>query len=275
MARKLFCEISPLTFQISRYKCIFARHFQNILSPETFAKMKSPTALPVKIYSHTSLMRRKLGNVDMELQENKVFNLSLAVPLVNSILIRPGETFSFWKLVGNTSLGKGYKTGLTIEMGRACKDIGGGMCQFTNLIHWMVLHSPLTVIERHHHEQVDLFPDFNRQVPFGIGTSIVYNYLDYQFKNNTPNTYQIFVYTSEKYLCGELRADRNQPYSYHVYIDDEFFSKEKDGVYRNGKIFRETIDTNTGNCIEKSLLQNNHAKVAYDTTHLKLGKKIR
>ncbi|WP_442871372.1 VanW family protein [Anaerotignum sp. MB30-C6] len=49
---------------------------------------------------------------------------------------------------------------------------------------------------------MDLFPDFDRQVPFGIGTSIAYNYLDYRFKNNTTNTFQIFVYTSQKYLCG-------------------------------------------------------------------------
>lgn len=240
------------------------------MSREVFAKMKSPAVLPVQIFTCTSLMRRKLGNLDMSLQENKVFNLSLSLPLVNGILIRPGETFSFWKLVGNTSISKGYKTGLTIEMGRASEDIGGGMCQFTNLIHWMVLHTPLTIIERHHHEQVDLFPDFKRQVPFGIGTSIVYNYLDYRFKNNTSTTYQILVYTTDEYLCGELRADKEQPFEYHVYSDNEFFSQEEDGVYRNGDVYIESRDVNTKMLINKTLLQKNHAKVFYDTTHLKV-----
>ncbi len=33
------------------------------------------------------------------------------------------------------------------------------MCQFTNLLHWMALHSPLTVTEHHRHSGLDLFPD--------------------------------------------------------------------------------------------------------------------
>ena len=43
----------------------------------------------------------------------------------------------------------------------------------------------ITAIEHHHHDALDLFPDYNRQIPFGTGTSIAYNYLDYRFKNTT------------------------------------------------------------------------------------------
>lgn len=68
---------------------------------------------------------------------------------------------------------------------------------------------PLQIVEHHHHDGLDLFPDFNRQIPFGTGTSIVYNYLDYRFYNPTNATYQLIVYVTDKYLCGELRADQN------------------------------------------------------------------
>ena len=226
MGRKLFCELCPLTYEISRQKCILSRHIRNFTSKEKFAKAKSPLPLPYEIYSHSSFMRRKLGTVDMLLQENKVFNLSLAVPLVNGVLIHPGEIFSFWSLVGNTTLAKGYKTGLAIKMGSPSQDVGGGMCQFTNLIHWMVLHTPLTIIERHQHDQLDLFPDFKRKVPFGLGTSIVYNYFDYQFQNHTTATYQIVIYQTEENLCGEIRSDQLQPYQYKVYTENEFFPKK-------------------------------------------------
>lgn len=50
----------------------------------------------------------------MVLQENKAVNLAIAAPKVNGIIIRPNETFSFWKLVGSDSEKKGYKDGLTI-----------------------------------------------------------------------------------------------------------------------------------------------------------------
>ena len=70
--------------------------------------------------------------------------------------------------------------------------------------------------EHHHHDQIDLFPDFKRTIPFGTGTSIVYNYLDYRFKNTTDITYQLIIYTTDEYLCGELRADKRPDYKYHI-----------------------------------------------------------
>jgi vancomycin resistance protein VanW len=78
----------------------------------------------------------------------------------------------------------------------------------TNLIDWMILHSEMTITEHHHHDQIDLFQEFNRIIPFGTGTSIMYNYLDYRFRNDTDNTYQLIIYTTDEYLCGELRAEK-------------------------------------------------------------------
>ena len=178
MGRKLFCEISPTTYKISMEKNILQRHLKDFFSREHFARKKSNEPLPVIIKKHNSLIRRRLGNVDMQLQENKAVNLSIAAPCVNGIIIRPGETFSFWRLVGRDTKRRGFKEGLAIARGCPTKRKGGGMCQFTNLIHWMVLHSDLTITEHHHHDGLDLFPDFNRQIPFGTGTSIVYKYLD-------------------------------------------------------------------------------------------------
>lgn len=142
------------------------------------------------------------------------------------------------------------------------------MCQFTNLIHWMVLHSDLDIIEHHHHDGMDLFPDYGRQIPFGTGTSILYNYLDYRFQNNTDRTYQLTVWTDGEYLHGELLADRPQQYSYHIECRNEFFSREEDGVYRNNEIWRHKIDVHTGEGAEAVLLRRNHAKIAYDPAGL-------
>lgn len=268
MPRKLFCEIHPACYEISVLKCRVFRHLRNAFSGKHFAGKKQEEKLPVLVYEHKSLIRRVLGNVDFELQENKAVNLALSAPRVNGILIRPGETFSFWKLVGKTSRKKGYRQGLVISCGKTGKGTGGGMCQFTNLIHWMVLHSPLTVTERHHHDRYDLFPDYGRQVPFGTGTSIMYNYLDYCFSNDTDQTFQILVWVTDTHLCGELRCEQPLPLSYHVVCEEEFFSREEDGVYRNGKIFLNVYDKKSGDLASRKLLQENHAKVMYDTENL-------
>ena len=264
MARKLFCEISPFTYRLSMEKEIMKRHLRDVFNGVHFAKERTRDSLPVVVYRHNSIIRRRLGNVDMQLQENKAVNLALAVKHIDGLLIRPGETFSVWKLIGRTTESKGYKEGLTITHGKPAKGIGGGMCQLSNLIHWMVLHSELTITEHHHHDALDLFPDHGRQIPFGTGTSISYNYIDYRVKNNTENTYQLRLHVDEEYLCGELRAVEPLPHTFHIHVEGEYFSREDGVIYRNGKVYRDTIDRSTGECLESQLIRTNHARVMYE-----------
>ena len=51
------------------------------------------------------------------LQHNKVINLRLAVARLDGVLIRPGETFSFCRLVGRTTRRRGYVEGMMLEEG--------------------------------------------------------------------------------------------------------------------------------------------------------------
>lgn len=264
MGRKLFCEISPLTYRISVEKEILKRNLRDLRSHVHFACKRDESALPVVVYRHNSLIRRRLGNVNMLLQENKAANLALAVARIDGVLIRPGDVFSLWKLVGRTTRQKGYKEGLTIERGKPSQGIGGGLCQLSNLIHWMVLHSDLTITEHHHHDGLDLFPDFGRQIPFGTGTSISYNYLDYRFENKTDNIYQLKLWVDGEYLRGELRANAPLAHTFHIHAENEFFSRENGVVYRNGQVFQDVIDPATGQCIERKLIRTNHARVLYD-----------
>lgn len=266
----MFYEISPLTYKISRFKEIQKRNIKDFFSKKKFAKTFSDEVLPIVLYKHNSLIRRKLNNVDQDLQNNKAVNLAIAAPKVSKILIKPKETFSFWKLVGSISEKKGYLEGLTVKSGSVDKDIGGGMCQFTNLIHWMVLHSSLTIIEHHHHNGIDMFPDFGRKVPFGTGTSIMYNNLDYQFYNASEDTtYQLIVYTTDEYLMGELRADKPEKYKIHVKEDYSYFEKEQDNNwYRNNQVTKRVIDKITGNEIASYVVAKNKAKVLYDSNFI-------
>lgn len=269
MKNKLFCEISPFTYKISVHINVLKRYLKDMFSKTRFCAKKSSRNLPIVIYKHSSLIRRKLGNVDMKLQNNKAVNLSIACPKINGVIINPGETFSFWKLVGKTTSSKGYKEGLTIQNGKTAKGIGGGLCQFTNLIHWMVLHSPLSITEHHHHDGVDLFPDYNRQIPFGTGTSVSYNYLDYRITNNTDVPYQIIAYVTDTHLCGELRSVKPLDLSWHIHTENEHFVKQGDDTYRKGKVIRNTVDKISGNTIKSECIRENNAKVMYDTKFIK------
>ena len=264
MSKKLFCEISPFTYRLAVEKGILQRHLKDFFGKTRFARQRTETPLPVAVYCHKSLIRRRLGNVDMQLQENKATNLALAVSHIDGVMIHPGDTFSLWRMVGRTTKRKGYKEGLVIAKGEPSKGIGGGMCQLSNLIHWMVLHSDLTITEHHHHDGLDLFPDFGRQIPFGTGSSISYNYIDYRFRNDTDVDYQLRLWVDGEYLCGELRAAEQQPHTFHIHAENEYFSREDGVVYRNGQVFRDTIDPKTGRVIDSQLIRTNHARVMYD-----------
>ena len=256
--------MGPLAYKISTQKEILKRKIIDFFAGVKFAKTISIEKMPVLLEKHKSLIIRRLNNVDIRLQENKARNLALSAPKVSYILIKPQETFSFWKLVGTTTRKKGYLDGLVISNAAPAAGMGGGMCQFTNLIHWMVLHTDLDIVEHHHHNSLDLFPDFKRQLPFGTGTSIVYNYLDYRFKNNTDKTYQLIAYTKDEYLYGEIRSTEPLKTKIHIREEDAYFY-EKDGeMYRHNKIFRKVIDKETGETIEDKLVLENHSKVMYN-----------
>ena len=268
MRRKLFCELGPWAYQISLWKVQAIRHIQNLRGKENIAKEKQAQPLPVLVYAHKSLIRRQLGEVDMRLQENKAVNLGLAAPKVDGVLIRPGETFSFWALVGNTTARRGYKEGLTLSKGKALAGVGGGLCQFSNLLHWLALHSPLEVAELHHHDDYDLFPDFGRQVPFGCGTSIQFNNLDYRLRNGTGNTFQLRAWTTGTHLYGELRAAQPLPLRWHVAETQRRFVREPDGLYRENVVERRAVDPVTGNAVLRETLRHSHAKVMYDEKYV-------
>ncbi|MBQ4561555.1 MAG: VanW family protein [Clostridia bacterium] len=263
MSRRLFCEINPFFYFLSIKKEITKRHIKNIFSKEKIAKRKSNDILPNIVKGHTSVLVRKLHNVDITLQENKVTNIKLACDKISNIVIKPGETFSFWCTLGKATKAKGYKEGLVISKNGLTKGYGGGLCQMANMIHWLVLNSPLTVTELHHHSDA-LFPDERRKVPFGTGTSVCYNNVDYRFKNNTDQDVQIIVWCENGDLCGELRSERPFPCRYKLVEENHHFKKEGDEYYRNSQVYRFVIDKAENKEIAKELILDNHSLVMYD-----------
>lgn len=263
MGRKLFCEISPLCYKISLKKEIFKRYLSDLYNKEAFATTYESEELPFIVKSHTSVLVRKLHGVDLTLQENKVTNISLACEKINGLTVLPGETFSFWRTIGKVRAKDGYKDGLVISKKGFIPGVGGGLCQMANMIHWLILNSPLTVTELHHHSDA-LFPDERRRVPFGTGTSVMYNNIDYRFKNTTDSKVQILVWIKDGELCGELRSEKQFPYKYKLKEENHHFKKEGDDYYRISQVFRYTFSRETGEKISEELILDNHSLVMYD-----------
>lgn len=54
-------------------------------------------------------MIKRAEGVDLASQFNKAKNIELTCQKLNGLVIKPGEVFSFWKLVGKISKKKGIK----------------------------------------------------------------------------------------------------------------------------------------------------------------------
>ncbi len=258
-----FCDISPATYAISERKEIVKRDVQDATGGERFPDTVNPYPLPNLVSSHNSVIVKTGPGIDPVLQENKAVNIELASSTINGLVIRPGETFSFWRRVGNTTKRKGYKDGRIIVGGGLAPGMGGGLCNLGNTIHLLALHSPMDVTELHTHSDA-LAPDHGPHKPFATGTSVSYNNIDFRFKNNTDQDVQIRLWCEDGKLYGELRSEREFPWTYELVEEEHRFQKEGEKYFRVSKIYRLVKDRATGDVLRKELILDNHSEVMYD-----------
>lgn len=268
MSRKrLFCELGPWAYAISIRKQILQRKIKNIFSKEKFADSRQSEPLPVAVYNLRCNMIKRGPGIDPGLQRNKADNIRLAAAKINGIVVRPGETFSFWHLVGKTSRRNGFSEGRVLVNGRLVSGVGGGLCNLANSLHILFMHTPMTITELHHHSDA-LAPDPGGvRVPYSAGTSVNYNFLDLRFRNDSSQSVQICVRCEGDDLIAELFTTVPFPYSYRITEEGHHFRKEENGnYYRISKIYRETIDSESGETVARELKWDNHSKVMYDSS---------
>lgn len=204
-----------------------------------WAKIRSEEQLPEIQFEHKTPLIRHLRGEEMEWQKNKVINLRLAVARLDGLLLRPGETFSYWRLIGKPTRKKGYREGMVLFLGRIGGDVGGGLCQLSNLIFWMTLHTPLTVIERYRHSH-DVFPDANRTQPFGSGATCAYPHRDLMIRNDTDQIFQLCICVGEHDLEGAWRSIEKPEVQYWIVEREARMDQAAWGGYvRHNRLVRE------------------------------------
>ena len=114
-------------------------------------------------------------------------NISICSNTINGTTVEPGDTFSFWAVVGDTSAEKGYQKAKSFnEHGETIQTYGGGVCQVSSTIYNAVLLCPeLETIERHPHSKKVTYVEENKDAAVAHPSS------DYKFKNNTGSKIRI------------------------------------------------------------------------------------
>lgn len=95
-------------------------------SAKNFAKTIKSDALPFEVFTHKTLLRRPLKNVDLWMQENKIKNLELALKKLDGLVLEPEQIFSYWLIIGSPTKAKGYVEGMVLHNGTVTSGVGGG-----------------------------------------------------------------------------------------------------------------------------------------------------
>lgn len=215
------------------------------------------------VSEHTSPTRRVLAGIDPALQISKETNLALACAHLDGLVLAPGQRLSFWFQVGRPTAERGYLPGVVLSHGEVTTGVGGGLCQLTNLLYWMTLHTPLSVVERWRHSY-DVFPDSGRTLPFASGATCAWPSLDLQIENRASEAFRLAVAVADGELRGSWSSDSPPRQRYRVYESAHRITNDSPGVHSRHNVLRRRVVDLDGRDIDDELVAENHALMMYE-----------
>lgn len=117
--------------------------------------------------------------------KNRTINLDLASQTIDSKVIKPGEIFSFNKVLGPRTIERGYKLAESIDNKKIVKTVGGGICQVSSTLYMSVKKLNLQVLEVHKHSIPVKYAKREDEA------AVSWNELDFRFKNTLPYSIKI------------------------------------------------------------------------------------
>ncbi len=255
MSRKRLTQIFPFLLPLRKWQRKKFFYFKMRLDGYRYAQKKSEKILPNLVFETSIPMLNGNSGFDMKYQFNKVYNLKLAAKTIDKIIIEPEETFSFWQLVRRADRCQKYKDGLNVIDGKTVASYGGGLCMLSDLLFWMFLHTPLTVIERHGHGALS-FPSTTQDFPKGTDATVNEGWLDLKVCNKTENTFQIEIDFDERTMYGRILSKNVVNMEYAVFNSSVIYRKQGEKIYQTASVCRMETDKDSGRKTEKKLYDN-------------------
>lgn len=261
MARMRITQRFPWLLPIRRRQRIACFYLTMALDGSRYAKRQSRQALPALMFTSSCPMYNRETGFDMVYQENKVFNLKLAARTLDGLLIGPGETFSFWNRVRRADRDTPYKDGLAEVNGQLITQYGGGLCQISNLLCWLFLHTPLTIVERHGHEKKD-FPEPPSDAPMGVDATVAEGWLDFRVRNDTQQTYRLSITFDETHIIGRIETEQPLGCRWQVINRDLQYVREHGTLYEEVDVVQQVYDASE-QLLREQTVYRNRCRIAY------------
>lgn len=262
MAKKRLTEKFPCLIPLRIRQRKFCFYLGMRFDGRKYAKTQSNQLLPYETFASSCPLYNSATGFDMVYQENKVYNLKLAAAQINGLLLRPGETFSFCKSTRHADRSSPYKDGLTVINGELTTSPGGGLCQISNLLFWIFLHSPLTITERHGHKTKD-FPEPPSDAPMGVDATISEGWLDLKATNNTTQTFQLSITFNDEAITGHLLTDCSNETFYIIENKNLQYFQKNNVIFEEVDIIQKLLSKETGEKLSEKKLYRNKCRIGY------------
>jgi vancomycin resistance protein YoaR len=106
-------------------------------------------------------------------------NIGRAAQLINNTLLKPGETFSLNRIVGERTAANGFVEGYVIKSGKFKKELGGGVSQSATTTFNAMFFAGLKDIQHRPHTL------YINRYPAGREATVAWPTLDLKFQNDT------------------------------------------------------------------------------------------
>lgn len=178
---------------------------------------------------------------------NRNTNIALAARSINSVVLMPGEVFSYNTLIGDCSPKRGYKAATIYLNGELSTGIGGGICQVSTTLYNAVLRANLEIVQRRNHSLGVTYVPAGQDAMVSIGTS------DFQFKNNRNYPVKVVAYTGTGNVTCQVYGLKQET-EYEVKLQSRTIEKNEQKykvetykvLYLNGKeVSRTWLSTDT------------------------------
>lgn len=261
MARKRVTDIFPFILPVRKWQRRMV-YFMKMRFDKNKYSITKGDILPYEVSNTKTWMVNENSGYDIKYQKNKVENLQIASKTMNKILIYPGEVFSFCYLEKNSKKYGKYKDGLVLVNNKIVAQNGGGLCQLSNLIHYLCLMSPLTIMERHGH-RVKSLPNTDKDALEGIDATVSSGWLDLKVKNNTEDIYQLVIDFDDEYMYGKIMSNKMPEFDYEIMNEDFKYIRRDNKIYESVSVVKLKKDIASCEVVEKNKLYNEVVEVTF------------
>lgn len=262
MSRKRITQLFPFLLPLRKWQRKKVFYLKMKFDGNHYARQKEEILLPYGVFETSSLMVNESSGFDKKYQLNKIHNLKLAAKTMNRLVILPGETFSFWQIVRSADRNEPYKDGLCLVDGKIRGSYGGGLCLLSDMLFWMFLHTPMTVVERHGHRS-EAFPRTTKDLPCGTDAAVSEGWLDLKVRNETDNTFQIVIDFDEQFMKGRILSKSPVKTDYAVFNSSVAYNMENEKTFQLAEVKRRETDRESGETTERKLYDN-RCEITYD-----------